>query len=415
MTTNFYIKDINSIDSDREQLIYIRYDHRGMKTLISTEDSASIDQMNFITRRGRKKIDISQPIKKIRAGFTSMNTRLKDKLAVVEKAVYEAEKVGDKSPHKVKELYNLLTSKSDSQDESRKDMPIMDAVDFIIEKKRNQLAPNTLKGYGTLKSHLEKFIKSRHNVSKKVWRISQLNRDFYDRFVDYLEEDSGLKGTGSKDNQIKNLKSTAKKLTELEFKVNPLVKDFPRMSIVEEEKIYLYPEELEQIEKVKLTSKHAESQRDLFLLHCEIGVRYGDLKQVTRDRIDLDNRVLIIYVQSKSKKKAQIPLSDKALKLLKKFNYQLPLLSLQKYTDHIKRFCESAKLNRKIQTEAKGEMPLWKYAATHVAKKTFITYALQRGIDILDISLITGTTKEVILKNYAGDRRIQEIVKNWEE
>ena len=117
-------------------------------------------------------------------------------------------KQGDKGPKKIKELYLVSLIDTDNNVLRKKDIPIVDALDLIIEKKKNQLKPNTLKGYQTLTYHLQKFIVSKHNTQNRKWRISELTREFFDQFHNYLVEDSGLNNDGSLNNQIKYLKST---------------------------------------------------------------------------------------------------------------------------------------------------------------------------------------------------------------
>ena len=148
-------------------------------------------------------------------------------------------------------------------------------------------------------------------------------------------------------------------------------------------------------------------------LYCTVlGVRYSDLNKVTSENIDLKKKILTIPMSTKTWNEMVIPMDQIVLQNLRKYD-KLPTLSATQYREYIKNICELAKLNRVIDSPVKGKRKLWEYVGTHIAKKTFIMHAMDKGTGYRDIAVMTGTTTSEIQKTYGRRKPIEEIAKEW--
>lgn len=393
MTINFTLKDIKSAIPGKEYLIYLRYDHSGRKFMASTHEYAEINQLNFITRRGRRKIDPARPVNRKKAGYLGVNERLQLSYNEMSDAVTMAKKENDVSVDNVKRQYMQLIEPSELVS---KDLYLTDAVQKIIDDKSSQWSPNTVKNYKSLKSNLEDF---------DHYSISQIDQNFFDDWFQYLSDK--YSSGGSIDNQIKLFKSVCSKLLKKKYPVNP---DFEEMKRLRQEPkiVYLYDDELRRIEEVHLATESLQRQRDVFLVQCYVGVRVSDLWKVNRDNIDFSGNKLMIRLSQKTKKAMAIPIMDKCMEILRKYDYQLPLISSVNYRIAIKDIAREAGLNRRL--DEFGGIALHEKISTHTAKRTFTKLMFNKGLDISDISRITGTSKETLLRHYAGESRDEEIL-----
>jgi integrase len=150
--------------------------------------------------------------------------------------------------------------------------------------------------------------------------------------------------------------------------------------------VALNEDEFELIQNYVPSTKKLEKVKDLFLLQIFMGVRISDLKTITLDNIDKNNKLIHIY-QKKTKDYLSIPIHEKIEKILNKYPDELPILSDQKYNEYIKELCKAAGINQPvIKQKMYGNKivnetnPKWKMISSHTARRTFITLSLKKGI-----------------------------------
>lgn len=132
--------------------------------------------------------------------------------------------------------------------------------------------------------------------------------------------------------------------------------------------------------------KRLETQRDIFVFHCFVGCRIGDLMKLTEKNV-VDG--VLIYVPHKTKNKkeyettARVPLHEKAVALIEKYkgvdaNGRLfPFISPQKYNDAIKEVLTEVGITRNVvvRNSKTGEnevRPINEIASSHMARRTFV-------------------------------------------
>lgn len=149
---------------------------------------------------------------------------------------------------------------------------------------------------------------------------------------------------------------------------------------------YLTIEERDKIADHDLSENPSlATQRDIFVFHCLVGCRVGDLVKLTKDNIVND---MLVYEPHKTKDHTssfvvRVPLNDKALELIERYQGAdtrgrlFPFISTQNYCDAIKEILKICKIERKVSVRnsvnGENEMkPLCDIASSHLARRTFV-------------------------------------------
>lgn len=179
---------------------------------------------------------------------------------------------------------------------------------------------------------------------------------------------------------------------------------------------YLTLAELDTIYNVDLSSNEAlDRVRDIFIFQCYTALRYSDVSQLKREnvRVDEDGNYIIDIVTEKDDDRITYRLPNRAVSIYKKYEncvYEgglaFPVISNQKYNEHLKELGKVAelkgewidyeyRLNEKIVVKVpKSDL------TTHTARRTFVVTALNEGVDLELISLITSHSTIATMKPY---------------
>ncbi len=144
-------------------------------------------------------------------------------------------------------------------------------------------------------------------------------------------------------------------------------------------------------------------QRDVFVFHCFVGCRVGDLLTLTEKNIE---NGILVYTPHKTKDEeesvqARIPLHPKAIALIEKYKgidkkgRLFPFISAQKYNVAIKVIFSLAGVTRNVEVRnAKtGEpeiKPINVIASSHIARRTFVGNAYFKVSDPNIICKMSG-------------------------
>ncbi len=142
-------------------------------------------------------------------------------------------------------------------------------------------------------------------------------------------------------------------------------------------------------------------QRDIFVFQSNIGIRGGDLFELTRANVINDG---IEYVANKTSDKTgntiRVPLTAQAKEILDRYkDYEgpelLPFISMQKYNKSIKEMLKIAGINRTVTilnptTRSEEQHPLWEVASSHMARRNFIGNLYNKTQDPNAIGSMTG-------------------------
>ncbi|MAL60635.1 MAG: integrase [Flavobacteriaceae bacterium] len=286
---------------------------------------------------------------------------------------------------------------------------------FVKEKKElGKITTSTLKRYINIKEILVQFSKAT-NYSITFNRV---NQDFYVAFVNYSR-----KTLRHKDNTLGRnigfIKTFMNWSIKKNYHHNNAFRDFEKTSS-ETDEVALSFQELESLWMFEFKSKRLEKVRDVFVFGCATGMRYSDYSKIKKANI----RDGQIYINSKKQKSiVGIPLNKYSKAVLEKYDYELPIISSQKFREYIKEACMLVGFKDKIiKTSFIGkeriEEEFYKYQviSTHTARRTFITLSLEKGMRPDIVMSITGHKSYSSFKKYiklSKTIREQEMLKAW--
>ncbi len=162
---------------------------------------------------------------------------------------------------------------------------------------------------------------------------------------------------------------------------------------------HLSIEELGRIEKLDLSNNYSlDKIRDIFLFSCNTAVRFNDAQNLTMSNIKPkgDGKSYLELKMDKTSEIIAIPLTQQAMSIIDKYaesnhrtiqNKILPQISNQKFNAFVKTIAKMANIKKNI--------------SHHVARHTFATIGLNKGMPKEVIQLILGHTSVQTTEIYA--------------
>lgn len=141
---------------------------------------------------------------------------------------------------------------------------------------------------------------------------------------------------------------------------------------------YLNDDELTRLRTCEIKNERVEKIRDLFVFQCFTGLSYIDLARFNYET-DVENwngKSCLVDTRQKNGEIYYIQLLKPALEVLKKYNYQLPIVSNAKYNLFLKDVAEYAGINKNL--------------TTHMARHTFAVWSLRNGANIEVVAKMLG-------------------------
>jgi len=169
--------------------------------------------------------------------------------------------------------------------------------------------------------------------------------------------------------------------------------------IPEEEttQIYLTPDELDAIYQLDLSQNpRLDRVRDLFIVGCWTGLRFGDLSRVRPEHVEGN---LIKVPTEKTGKLVQIPLQPTVKAIMAKYEGDFPSgISNQKQNEYIKEVAAMVPalqvkvMSGRTQGGARMEAARhkWELVSTHTARRSFATNLFRSGFHPKIIMSLTG-------------------------
>ena len=167
--------------------------------------------------------------------------------------------------------------------------------------------------------------------------------------------------------------------------------------------VYLTTQELAILAKKDFATDRLRKVRDLFLFQCFSGLSYGDMAELERNDYE-ENEKGQVFIE-KHRKKTGVRFLSIVLKegkqILEKYDYELPVLSNQKYNSYLK--------------EVQNICGLKKVLQTHVGRKTYVCYLYQNHISIEVIAAIVGHAACLTTLKYYAKMDRQSIFNELQE
>jgi site-specific recombinase XerD len=157
---------------------------------------------------------------------------------------------------------------------------------------------------------------------------------------------------------------------------------------------------------------YLEKTRDLFLFLATTGMRYSD-SQLFNPHCVTDKDVLK-FQQFNTGGLPHPPLFEVSRRVLMKWGGVPPQISNQKFNVYLKELFDELKLNRPVTTHIvknnevfHSVTPLSAIICSQIARSTFISNCLEKGIQVQYVMLMTGHNDYKCFKPYLGINREQ--------
>jgi integrase len=151
---------------------------------------------------------------------------------------------------------------------------------------------------------------------------------------------------------------------------------------------YLTEDELDKLYNLNINNKSLERVRDAFILQSYCGLAYCDLYNLKKDDIKIaeDGTHYISKQRQKTGSDFTTVILPRGVEVLQKYNYDLKILSNQKYNLLLKTVQGLADIDTKL--------------TTHLARKTFCCLLLNRGVSINTVAKCAGHKDIKITRSY---------------
>lgn len=263
-------------------------------------------------------------------------------------------------------------------EKSNKSVSYIDFVRMRIEE-RTDIEESTRKQHRTLLKSLEDF--------GRINYIDDLTKQNIILYDDFLHKQGISQPT------VYNYHKRNKRYIHEAMKFE-LISDDPYDGLTFErgkfdKRKYLTEQELHKMETCEINSQSIDRIRDLFLFQCYTGFAYSDFAKFDFER-DVENRngkYIIADRRKKTNEDYYIVLLSPAMKILKKYNFKLPIISNQQYNIMLKVAAQYAKINKSI--------------TTHVARHTFAVFALNNGVSMEVVAKMLGHSNIKTTQIYA--------------
>lgn len=263
-----------------------------------------------------------------------------------------------------------------------------------IERVKSEIGVTRVKAswqkFNVVFKHFTAFIQQKYH--KKEFYIKDIKFGVIDDFFLYLQSEGGLcHNTAMKAMQtFKTVVIYARKQGLLT--VDPFA-DF-KIRFVQVDRGFLTDEELKEIMDHKFGIARLELVRDMFVFSCFTGLAYIDVANLTPENIiELNGRLWIMTRRQKTDVPSRVLLLDVPMDIIRKYGGKgkdgklFPILSNQKCNSYLKEIADVCGINKNV--------------SFHLARHTFATLALSKGVTVESVSKMLGHTKISTTQIYA--------------
>lgn len=255
-------------------------------------------------------------------------------------------------------------------------------LDFMYEKIRTRdIAPSTRNQHLVVYNLLQ-------DDYKKIQSFRDLTPEMLKDFDDYIRTNGTEKCQATIYNIHKRLKPYVREAWEKGYIKNNPYDRFKVQQGKSKEREFLSLNEIEGIMEKELPDQ-LDKIRDLFIFGCFTGMAYSDICafDYNRDTIEEDGKVYISSERIKTGESYYILMMEPVKEILKKYDYKLPTISLQRYNTHLKTMGALCGINKAL--------------TSHIARHTFACLALNNDMRIEAVSKALGHTNIKTTQIYA--------------
>lgn len=278
--------------------------------------------------------------------------------------------------------------------------------DFMSEQAATK-ARRTVAKYQTLKFNLQKY----QEQTGHTLTFEKIDLEFCSRFRGRLIADGKYDDTISK--YVSNLKTFMQWAADRRLHDNFDFKKFDASRAATNEIVTLTRDELDILQNHEPEKPHLQRVKDVFLFLVFTGQRISDVMTFEKKQVWGEYWTFEPEKTRRKKKLITIPLKGfaaPALDILKKYDYNLPLISEQKFNDYLKDLAADAGLTRLVTIrrfsgarETTITRPLCEWISSHMARRTCISIlANDEGVPLTVIQKLTGHSSIKTLMKYVN-------------
>lgn len=249
------------------------------------------------------------------------------------------------------------------------------------------------------KRHFENFL--RYKYRRKDLMPKELTHLVISDFEIYLRTVANLK-VNSSTKTLKFFKTVVKHAQRTGFIIHdPFMNHHFQTEYVD--RGFLTDEEIKCIMEKEFATVRLEAVRDIFIFSCFCGLAYIDVANLTQDNIvTLNGKQWIMTTRQKTKVPSNILLLDIPAMIIEKYRGRtkdgklLPILSNQKMNSYLKEIGDVCGIKKNL--------------TYHLARHTFATMILSKGVPIESVSKMLGHTNIRTTQVYARitNKKIEE-------
>lgn len=236
------------------------------------------------------------------------------------------------------------------------------------------------------------------HIDKKK-EVSTITCSVIDSFYVYLQQHYNTATSASHMTRLKTIITYG--IDDGHLKINP----FKNVKVKHGKKKieFLTEEELDRIYKLEIDNKSLEDIRDTFILQAATGLAYVDLLNLKKEdiRITEDGTHYITKTRHKTDSEYTTVVLPMGVEVLKRHNYEIKVISNQKYNLFLKTIQGLANIKTNL--------------TTHLARKTFCCLLLNRGVSINTVARCAGHQDIKITRSYYATLQESTVIKEVKE
>ncbi|MGQ2982977.1 phage integrase SAM-like domain-containing protein [Flavobacterium sp.] len=314
---------------------------------------------------------------------------------------------------------------------------IVDYGDFYVESLSSKRSPSgkvgvskdTVSKYKTIVDKLRAFEK----YKKRRYLIKELNKNFRDDFVNYLNTEGRL-STNTTGRYITFVRTIILDAQKNGYEVSRQIVDFKGFT-EDAPIITLSFNELEAIKNADLKDSKLEIARDWLIIGCYAGQRVSDLLRMNKKMIiNHGGYHFISLKQEKTGTLVQVPIHNEVLTILDKRNGEFPPVfantrdsNSTMFNRYLKELCQVAGLHTLTKGNLTdpitkvyglGEYPKWMLVSSHICRRSFATnFYAEAEYPTPLLMNITGHATETMFLKYIGKKPMDyglQLARIWE-
>ncbi len=276
---------------------------------------------------------------------------------------------------------------------------------FLTEKKNDYTedanSQTTIKRYEYNKKLLYEF---QEYKNKKI-HFNQINKSFYNTFIDFCVNQKSHSANTLRRN-VGLFKTFLYWSLENGHTYKTDFQKFKAPKAQQTDEVALTLAQVQEVFEFDLSNnERLEKIRDLFVFGCATGMRISNYSDV--EKKDIQNNFIKVRDKKNNDKTLEIPLNDFSIYILKKYDYNLPKISNQKFNEYIKEvfkligYDSNIKKTIKIGKELIEQInPLYERISSHTARRSFITIMKNKKIPDKVIMSYTGHRSLEVFNKY---------------